>query len=94
MAQVKVKPNMAILSLICNVERTSEILMRTFKVLIEEGINVSMMSQGASKVGGVGICGVMVVGFAWGASGRGQVLCGPGAVWREEEARVGRASVA
>lgn len=42
---------MAILSLICNVERTSEILMRTFKVFIEEGINVNMMSQGASKVG-------------------------------------------
>lgn len=50
-AQVKVKPGMAILSLICNVERTSEILMRTFKVFIEEGINVNMMSQGASKVG-------------------------------------------
>jgi hypothetical protein len=27
-----------------------EILLRTFKVLLEEGINVSMMSQGASKV--------------------------------------------
>lgn len=53
-AQVKVKPNMAILSLICNVERTSEILMRTFKVLIQEGINVNMMSQGASKVRGAG----------------------------------------
>jgi hypothetical protein len=26
------------------------LLLRTFKVLLEEGINVSMMSEGASKV--------------------------------------------
>lgn len=57
-AAVKVKPNMAILSLICNVERTSEILMRTFKVFIEEGINVQMLSQGASKVCAPGKDGV------------------------------------
>uniref|UniRef100_A0A383VA24 aspartate kinase n=1 Tax=Tetradesmus obliquus TaxID=3088 RepID=A0A383VA24_TETOB len=49
-SSVRVRSGMAILSLICNVERTSEILLRTFKVLLEEGINVSMMSQGASKV--------------------------------------------
>lgn len=49
-SSVRVRSNMCILSLICNVERTSEILLRTFKVLLEEGINVSMMSQGASKV--------------------------------------------
>eukprot|EP00775_Hariotina_reticulata_P002172 gene2172-2491_t len=49
-SSVRVRSGMAIISLICNVERTSEILMRTFKVLLEEGINVSMMSQGASKV--------------------------------------------
>eukprot|EP00878_Enallax_costatus_P030964 GHUV01033785.1.p1 GENE.GHUV01033785.1~~GHUV01033785.1.p1 ORF type:complete len:392 (+),score=119.11 GHUV01033785.1:150-1178(+) len=47
---VHVRSNMCILSLICNVERTSEILLRTFKVLLQEGINVKMMSQGASKV--------------------------------------------
>lgn len=74
-AQVKVKPNMAILSLICNVERTSEILMRTFKVFIEEGISVSMMSQGASKV----CAGFVWVGLTrrgwggwWGGGGRGR----------------------
>jgi hypothetical protein len=71
-AAVKVKPNMAILSLICNVERTSEILLRTFKVFIEEGINVSMMSQGASKVCVLGRrrrmvwMTVTVVGRDWG----------------------------
>jgi aspartate kinase len=51
-SSVRVRSGMAILSLICNVERTSEILLRTFKVLLAEGINVSMMSQGASKVSG------------------------------------------
>ncbi|KAF8056140.1 AK1 [Scenedesmus sp. PABB004] len=49
-SSVRLRSNMCILSLICNVERTSEILLRTFRVLIEQGINVSMMSQGASKV--------------------------------------------
>ena len=36
---------MAIISLICNLERTSEILERVFRVLKREGINVKMMSQ-------------------------------------------------
>lgn len=40
---------MAILSLICNVERTSEILERVFRVFRHEGVNVQMLSQGASK---------------------------------------------
>ena len=40
---------MAILSLICNVERTSEILERVFRVFGRERVNVQMMSQGASK---------------------------------------------
>lgn len=40
---------MAIISLICNVQRTSEILERTFRVLNREGVRVQMMSQGASK---------------------------------------------
>ena len=40
---------MAILSLICNVGSTSEILERVFRVLKREEINVKMMSQGASK---------------------------------------------
>ena len=36
---------MAIISLICNLEATSEILERVFGVLKREGINVKMMSQ-------------------------------------------------
>ena len=36
---------MAIISLICNLDRTSEILERVFRVLKREGINVKMMSQ-------------------------------------------------
>eukprot|EP00891_Asterochloris_glomerata_P004918 jgi/Astpho2/4918/e_gw1.00069.14.1_t len=39
----------SIISLICNVKRTSEILERVFKVLGREGVNVKMLSQGASK---------------------------------------------
>jgi aspartate kinase len=49
-ASVRLRSGMAILSLICNVERTGEILTRTFNVLNREGVRVSMMSQGASKV--------------------------------------------
>lgn len=71
-AQVKVKPNMAILSLICNVERSSEILMRTFKVFIQEGINVSMMSQGASKVWVLSGCVVMILDEGGGRGGGGR----------------------
>ncbi|KAG2433287.1 hypothetical protein HXX76_008354 [Chlamydomonas incerta] len=48
-AAVSFRKNLAILSLICNVEKTSEILMRAFSVFQRENINVLMMSQGASK---------------------------------------------
>lgn len=48
-AAVSHRKGLAILSLICNVEKTSEILMRTFSVFQREGIKVVMMSQGASK---------------------------------------------
>jgi len=48
-AKVSLQQNMSILSLICNVEKTSEILERVFGVLRRESINVKMMSQGASK---------------------------------------------
>lgn len=48
-ARVSYQRSMACVSLICNVQRTSEILERVFKVLGREGINVKMMSQGASK---------------------------------------------
>ncbi|DBA88772.1 TPA: hypothetical protein ACH3X1_004189 [Trebouxia sp. C0004] len=48
-ARVNYKRAMSCVSLICNVEKTSQILERVFKVLGREGINVKMMSQGASK---------------------------------------------
>ncbi|GMH32227.1 hypothetical protein BSKO_00061 [Bryopsis sp. KO-2023] len=48
-ADVSFRHNLAILSLICNVGRSSEILVKVFKALGQEGINVQMMSQGASK---------------------------------------------
>jgi aspartate kinase len=39
----------SILSLICNVDKSSEILERVFRVLGRERVNIQMMSQGASK---------------------------------------------
>lgn len=49
-ATASYRRGMSILSLICNVQRTSEILERVFRVLGREGVHVQMMSQGASKV--------------------------------------------
>lgn len=43
--QVSYTRGMSIISLICNVQRTSEILERVFRVLGSQGINVKMMSQ-------------------------------------------------
>lgn len=48
-AKVSYQRRMAIISVICNIERTSEILERVFGVLKAQGVNVKMMSQGASK---------------------------------------------
>ncbi|MEW5307394.1 MAG: hypothetical protein WDW36_009796 [Sanguina aurantia] len=48
-AQVSHRKGLAIVSLICNTEQTSEILQRAFSVFQREGIRVQMMSQGASK---------------------------------------------
>ena len=48
-ARVNVHRDRCIISLIGNVDRTSEILQRAFTVFVREGINVQMMSQGASK---------------------------------------------
>ncbi|GAB4818727.1 hypothetical protein N2152v2_005773 [Parachlorella kessleri] len=48
-ATASYRRGMSIISLICNVQRTSQILERVFKVLGREGVNVQMMSQGASK---------------------------------------------
>jgi aspartate kinase len=48
--EVGVRQGSSIVSLICNVARTSEILARAFRALHSQGVNVEMMSQGASKV--------------------------------------------
>ena len=49
-ANVNVEHGKAILSLIGDVERASNILDRTFRILSASGVNVQMISQGASKV--------------------------------------------
>eukprot|EP00624_Nannochloropsis_granulata_P000129 evm.model.NODE_10460_length_6450_cov_19.326511.1 len=49
-AAVTVHPNRAIVSLIANVARSSEVLSIVFDALKEAGIQVEMLSQGASKV--------------------------------------------
>jgi aspartate kinase len=49
-ADVKVKQDRGILTLITDVERSSEVLATAFRVFSQEGIRVEMMSQGASKV--------------------------------------------
>eukprot|EP00210_Caulerpa_lentillifera_P009338 g8902.t1 len=48
-AEISVRKDLAIISLICNIERTSEILEVVFRCLRQLKINVQMMSQGASK---------------------------------------------
>ncbi|EIE26095.1 aspartate kinase [Coccomyxa subellipsoidea C-169] len=48
-AKVSCTHNVSIISLICNVARTSNILERVFRVLGRQDVNVKMMSQGASK---------------------------------------------
>ena len=45
MLQVSYTRGMSIISLICNVQRTSEILERVFRVLGAQDVNVKMMSQ-------------------------------------------------
>jgi len=49
-ADVTVKENKSILTLIADVERSSEVLATVFRVFADTGIKVKMMSQGASKV--------------------------------------------
>jgi aspartate kinase len=49
-ACVEVHEEKSILTLIADVERSSEVLATVFKVFASKGIKVSMMSQGASKV--------------------------------------------
>ncbi|PKL51349.1 MAG: aspartate kinase [Candidatus Riflebacteria bacterium HGW-Riflebacteria-2] len=49
-ANVTIKKGKTIVTMVGNVKRSSEILERTFEVLNASGINVQMISQGASKV--------------------------------------------
>ena len=48
-ATVSIAPEHAVLSLICNVRRSNEILERVFRALGAAGISVKMISQGASR---------------------------------------------
>lgn len=49
-ADVSVRTGKAIVTVICDASRSSTILSRSFDALEREGINVQMISQGASKV--------------------------------------------
>lgn len=49
-ADINVKKGKAIVTIICDVKRSSAILSSCFSALDNEGINVQMISQGASKV--------------------------------------------
>ena len=50
MAEVLVKEGRSIISLIANVDRSSDVMAGVFSVLAAEKVHVEMMSQGASKV--------------------------------------------
>lgn len=56
-ADVEIKNDMAIVTVICDVRQSSSILAASFEVLAANGINVQMISQGASKVNISMICG-------------------------------------
>jgi aspartate kinase len=49
-ADITRKDNMSILTLITDVNKSSEVLATVFRVFSQQGIKVEMMSQGASKV--------------------------------------------
>jgi aspartate kinase len=55
-ASIDIRKEKAIVTIICDVRRSSEILAATFDVLARENINVQMISQGASKVNISMIC--------------------------------------
>ena len=56
MAGVNTTTGKAIVTIICDVKRSSAILAAGFKALAAENINVQMISQGASKVNFSMIC--------------------------------------
>lgn len=49
-ADVSVLEERAIVSIICNLDRSSEVMARAFSVVHRLGLTVEMLSQGASKV--------------------------------------------
>ena len=49
-ADVTIVQDRAIVSLICNIDRASEVMAKAFRVIEKLGITVEMLSQGASKV--------------------------------------------
>jgi len=49
-ASIDIRKDKSIVTIICDVRRSSIILAATFEVLAREGINIQMISQGASKV--------------------------------------------
>jgi aspartate kinase len=49
-AAVKIKTGKAIVSIICNVKQSAEILEKTAGVCVRMGAGIQMVSQGASKV--------------------------------------------
>ena len=55
-ADVEVQENKAIVTIICDADHSSSILASGFGALAEKGINVQMISQGASKVNITVIC--------------------------------------
>ncbi|MDR1748854.1 MAG: aspartate kinase [Spirochaetaceae bacterium] len=55
-ASIEVKEKRSIVTIICDVGRSSKILAYTFRALDSENINVQMISQGASKVNISFIC--------------------------------------
>lgn len=55
-ASVDIRKDKAIVTIICDVRRSSTILAATFEALAREDINVQMISQGASKVNISMIC--------------------------------------
>ena len=55
-ASIDIKNQKSIVTIICDVTRTSEILQAAFSALLKENINVQMISQGASKVNISMIC--------------------------------------
>ncbi len=55
-ALTDIRKDKAIVTIICDIRRSSEILAATFEVLSREKINIQMISQGASKVNISMIC--------------------------------------